>query len=639
MRHLFRILHLILLLASGIRLLHAQSVPDTLKTVVIRDNREHGVEAGEEQISARNLQAFRFNSLDALLQAGSNVFIRQYGVSNLSTLSIRGSSAAQTSVLWNGLPINQALSGLTDFSLLPVGLFDRVRIQYSSTRDARQISGSVLLDDEAPRYEKGIRWTLGMQGESLLRGNTHLRVSSGGANCSNLFRISAGGGRNRFRFWNADKEKQDTLKGADALGYHVMNSHYRRRGRHEVSWHTWWQDTRRGIAPASFEPGSGRSEDISAWRNQLRWKWSDHAGLNLQASAGALGEKYRFRDSLIGMDQSNGSFSLPYSLEAGRKWSEHLHVEIGSNGQYSVLQGKPDSFLHRIALWTAYRGSLLKDRLQTSLLLRAEQSNLFRLPLAMQANVRWKLYHNIQLYAGYARSNRVPTLNELYYEPGGNPGLKPERSRNWEGGLLFRQVNKSWSAEADLSVFSRRVDDWIVWFGQSILTPHNILQVYSRGTEAVLHGHILLNEKSGGRASRFACAPSETRLLFNLHYAYTLSTTEGSLLTGDHSLGKQIPYVPRYQYRAEMALQPGPFELGLNLQYAGYRFVTTDESQWLPPYRLWGLQGQWNSALNHSLRLVFQARMHNLSGMNYQSMVGRYMPGRTLEIALRLEWE
>lgn len=639
MRHLFRILHLILLLGSGISLLHAQPVPDTLKTVVIKDSREHSMEAGEEQISARNLQAFRFNSLDALLQAGSNVFIRQYGVSNLSTLSIRGSSAAQTSVLWNGLPINHALSGLTDFSLLPVGLFDRVRIQYGSTRDARQISGSVLLNDEEPRYQKAVRWSFGVQGESLLRGNTHLRVSSGGTNWSNLFRISAGGGKNRFRFWNADKEKQDTLKGADALGYHVMNSHYRRRGRHEVSWHTWWQDTRRGIAPASFEPGSGRREDISAWRNQLRWNWSNHAGLNLQASAGALGEQYRFRDSLIGMDQSNGSFSLPYSLEAGRKWSEHLQLEIGSNGQYSVLQDKPDSFLHRIALWTAYRGSWLKDRLQTSLLLRAEQSNLFRLPLALQANVRWKLYRNVQLYAGYARSNRVPTLNELYYEPGGNPRLKPERSRNWEGGLLFRQGNRSWSAEADLSVFSRRVDDWIVWFGQSILTPHNILQVHSRGTEIVLRGQVMLKQTSGSSAMRPQTTRNGTRLLYNVHYAYTLSTTEASSVAGDLSQGKQIPYVPRYQYRAELALQPGAFEFGLNLQYAGYRFVTTDESQWLPPYRLWGMHGQWSSSLGPAMRMVWQARINNLLGLNYQSMVGRYMPGRTLEVGLRLERE
>ena len=51
-------------------------------------------------------------------------YLKTYGNNQLSTISLRGTTASQTAVLWNGININSPTLGQTDFSLLPFFLFD-----------------------------------------------------------------------------------------------------------------------------------------------------------------------------------------------------------------------------------------------------------------------------------------------------------------------------------------------------------------------------------------------------------------------------------------------------------------------------------------------------------------------------------
>ena len=51
----------------------------------------------------------------------------------LSTISFRGTGAGHTSVIWNGVNINQPTIGQTDFSLFPVFAFDDIRIFYGAS--------------------------------------------------------------------------------------------------------------------------------------------------------------------------------------------------------------------------------------------------------------------------------------------------------------------------------------------------------------------------------------------------------------------------------------------------------------------------------------------------------------------------
>src|SRR5688572_6926564 len=62
----------------------------------------------------------------------TSFYLKTYGNNQLSTITIRGTTASQTAVLWNGININSPTLGQTDFSLIPLFLFDDVSVQYGA---------------------------------------------------------------------------------------------------------------------------------------------------------------------------------------------------------------------------------------------------------------------------------------------------------------------------------------------------------------------------------------------------------------------------------------------------------------------------------------------------------------------------
>jgi len=66
----------------------------------------------------------------------------------LATASFRGAGASQTRVMWNGIDLTPAMSGIFDFSQMPTFFADRVSLVYGSsdaTTGSGAIGGSVRL--------------------------------------------------------------------------------------------------------------------------------------------------------------------------------------------------------------------------------------------------------------------------------------------------------------------------------------------------------------------------------------------------------------------------------------------------------------------------------------------------------------
>jgi iron complex outermembrane receptor protein len=233
----------------------------------------------------------------------------------------------------------------------------------------------------------------------------------------------------------------------------------------------------------------------------------------------------------------------------------------------------------------------------------------------------------------------MPTLNELYFVPGGNKDLKPEVSRNVEGGIesSFTQEGHSFIATANL--YSRDVKNWIVWYGGSILTPHNIQQVWSRGLELDLKYQCMLKPSDESATKRSSGHTHKDQTLsgrqagasvlsLQVLYSYTLSTTRSSAIAADYSIGKQIPYVPRYQLKMNAGFKRGDFDLHYIYAYTGYRFITTDESEFLLPYNTHNVQLAYNWSVTARHRLLATFSINNLLNKSYESITGRVMPGR-----------
>ncbi len=93
------------------------------------------------------------------------------------------------------------------------------------------------------------------------------------------------------------------------------------------------------------------------------------------------------------------------------------------------------------------------------------------------------------LYFNYSKGFRAPTLFDLYYPDNGfakgNPDLKPENSREIEGGLKVVE-GKSYLL---FSYFKRELENGIIWAPDSsfIWTPQNLEKIRTSGFEGILN--------------------------------------------------------------------------------------------------------------------------------------------------------
>ncbi|MGN6478376.1 MAG: hypothetical protein ACTHKV_14225, partial [Flavipsychrobacter sp.] len=178
--------------------------------------------------------------------------------------------------------------------------------------------------------------------------------------------------------------------------------------------------------------------------------------------------------------------------------------------------------------------------------------------------------------------------------------------------LIKTNASKRFSIIHDLSYFDRTMHDWIIWFGSSIWTPHNIATVHSRGVET---------------ENKIQLKAGYWTMHAGVNTAYVLATTEQSYIAGDGSIGKQIPYSPRYNGQLNIGFYFRNIYFNYNHTYTGYRFITVDESSWLMPYNTGNVSAGYDFKLNRS-SLQFSLQCNNLWNENYFVVSGRPMPGR-----------
>ena len=89
-----------------------------------------------------------------------------------------------------------------------------------------------------------------------------------------------------------------------------------------------------------------------------------------------------------------------------------------------------------------------------------------------------------RLSGSISRNYRYPTLNDRYWVPGGNPGLRPEQSLSGEFSILrWLPWTENGILEYSLGGYWNEVDDWILWLpgNGNIWSPENVQHVQARG--------------------------------------------------------------------------------------------------------------------------------------------------------------
>lgn len=607
--------------------LHAQQMNDTLKEIKIKDTRKQKVSndarvnffsPGQKitAIDSITLQQYQSQQLSTLLSQQVPVFVRSYGFNNLATLNFRGSSAAQSLVLWNGVPLMYAALGMTDVSLLPVSLVNRVNIVYggsSALWGSGNVGAAVMLENDAPLFDTAhkVRLSTLLSAASYAHYNGDIKASFSSRKwylSANVFGQTA---QNNFPYTDLKDsiEKMDNarLRGAGAVlqiahSFHPGNT---------ISLSAWYQHFYREIPPALFETVSFKQQHDASLRLLLNWD-RQRTRNDFYAKTAFIRDEIRYADSAIGQRSDNITYQLYEELGWREQLNEHHRFTVFVPITFAWLQQALTTFRAdqtRAAVVIAYALSAVHDRLHVAANVRGEHINSLSI-LLPGADASFALRPWLSLRANVQRSYRAPTLGELYSIPGGNTALKPEQGWSEDAGYTLKlHIGDRAFFTHDLSYFNRNIRDWIIWFGGAVWTPHNIASVHSRGLET---------------ENKLLIDLGNWHLHFGLNTSYVLATTLASYIPGDGSIGKQIPYTPRYNGQFNIGFAYRAFYFNYNHTYTGYRFYNSDETGAIAPYNTANIQASYTTRVGIPLQVFAQA--NNLWSQHYEVVTQRPMP-------------
>jgi len=564
-------------------------------------------------------------SLQDLLQQETPLYLKEYGYGMASTISLRGTSASHTAVLWNGLNLNSYTLGAADFSNLPVFMFDQVQVHYgggSAFYGSDALGGSIVLQSQTEHqegYGGQLLQTLGSFGQFV----TGFKARWGSADWQLTTRLYRHQAENDFPFENtakfgAPQERQENA-GVHNIGL-MQELSYHPTSRQKLSIHAWYEESENGVLPQmsnnlkpeTYERITDRHLRLSAqYQHRAPWGY-------LQVTAGYVRDYQQY--DVFSPIQADRTLAR---LQFDRNLSQKLSLKLGADWQY--IQAEAENYArthyqHRADAFAALRYQPMAWW-DLSLQLRQAWVSAYRAPLApsLGSEIQLLAHRKAELVwkQQVSRSYRIPTFNDLFWEPGGNPDLRAEQAWSYESGLLFER--QQFRAEA--TYFHSSVDDWIIWLDQgSFWRPQNFREVSINGLETRLH---------------YRLQWEHGQLQWDGFYTLTAALNQTPIGPFDRSAGKQLPYVPRHRTGLNTRVQRQDWSLALFAQWTSARFLTTTNESLLEGYALFNLR------LNRDFdwwqtRWSVSGRINNLLNSDYQNVARRAMPGRYYQLSLQL---
>ncbi len=599
-------------------------------------------------------------SLAQVLGQNSTLFIKSYGRATLSTASVRGTSPSHTQVTWNGIPINSPMLGMVDFSTIPAFFIDRVQVYHgpgATSVSSGSLGGAVTLATAQP-LENGFSLQYNQGVGSFLTFDSFLRLAYTAPRWSTSTRVYGASSKNEYSYTNYRKKDFSYDEEGNVTGFtypveknkhgHFRDLHilqeFQIKGTHGGLWdvRAWYARTDRGIPFLNVDykdnqtVKNNQTEDtfrsVVQWRKlQENSKWEASAGYvysdMLYEYMRRLGD-----DSWANMvhSQSNThSFFLRTETEYHvGKWmlsgnvslNQHLVKSmdlavISVEGEEAVL-GYQQARAEASAFVAArYRPV---ERLGLSLTLREDVYGKKATPPIPSFFAEFLISRkgNVLVKMSATRNYRYPTLNDLYFMPGGNPLLEPEHGLSFDGGLSFSHSGSHVSWKGSAGGFYSRISNWIVWMPthKGFWSPQNVWLVESYGAEATGSLDVRWNSQWKTQAEG--------------NFAWTRSLSEG----------KQLPYIPQFSGALTARLLWKDWTLTYDWTYYSKRLTTLDGWQnpllhELGPYFMNDVALEKKMVLPHVI-LHIKAIVRNVFNEEYESVLARPMPGINYTLSL-----
>ena len=590
------------------------------------------------------------NSFAEILSQNTPIFIKSYGRATMASASFRGTAPSHTQVTWNDIKLNSPMLGMVDFSQIPSYFIDDATLYHGAGSvgvAGGGLGGAIALGTKAPMQPGlGLSFIQGIGSFSTF--DEFLRVTYAGPKFQSSTRIYYTTSDNDFKYVNYDKDGYPTErnKSGDFNDLHIMQELYHTLNeKNKLELSAWYMNSDRGIPLINTKYGvdSTRSEQLERTFRTVAG-WSRYEGsLKLGAKLGYIYSDMKFHhweNSGNGLNQTvntesrvntgfaklNADYYVTKQLSLSFNISAHLHSVKSEDYQIDTLWDKQR--LEVSTLLTAkYRPH---PRFSVGFDLREESygsSFTPAIPAGFVDYVLWPKY-NVVIKASAAKNYRYPTLNDLYFLPGGNDSLSVEKGFTYDGGIEFGVEKDRFTFTGGATAYNTDVKDWILWLPdhRGFWTPRNIKRVHSYGVE--LKGKLNVDLGKGWF------------LYLDANWAWTRSINKDDPKSlDDESVGKQLVYVPKFSSGVTGKLRWRKYTLTYKYNYYSKRFGATNND----PGSLYSVHSYYMN--DASIERVFPFRfadmslklaVNNLFDEEYLSVLSRPMAGRNYEVFIRI---
>lgn len=626
------------MLSGAVLLGHAQNLSDTvlLEQVVVTATDLYRFHPGgrHQVIETDTIPLTMTQAIESKLP----VYFIQYGApGQLASINLRGLGASRTNLRWQGMDINTFTLGQSDFSQFSVGSGDILEIQFGgggALFGNGALGGTVDLRSNLD-YNQGQSAAVNTMIGSYGTFGTFINYRYSNHNISSSTRIFRNQAENNFEFTNQAKRQRQQNAAYLLYGF-VQDLEYQLNAENRISFSFWYNHHFREIQPNINNPNGDEVIKNRNSRAVLSYQLNKKTWFG-QVKAGFTDDYqlYNRRDQ-IRLYRWFGSFDT--------EWNglQNLILRFGGNVNYlnpQVHSYDDQTSETRSELYTGLVWNRVKN-LDLGLSVRTPMVNGSFKTVSPLLSASYMVYKSIGAEVNadiqVSRSYRLPTMNDLYWVPGGNTELQPEQSNSLETGISLSWRQSKVDFRTSLRGFRHEVENWIIWLpggseqngeGEiiSFWYPENIREVLATGVE--YQQTVQWNVPISGLTTRL-----------DIQGTYNKSVNKKTLSPVDRSKGKQLPYTPKHVFNATWSNNYKQWNLNINTQYRSKRYLeANNELTPLPDYTLWNFALGRKGKLG-SLQWMLQLGVNNALNEDYQTYENRAMPGRNYHLNLNIHF-
>ena len=611
-------------------------------------------------------------SMGDVLTYNSSLYVKNYGRATLSTVSFRGTSPSHTQVTWNGMKLNNPMLGSTDFSMIPSYFIDDASLLHG-TSSVNQTGGGLgglvsMTTKPANAHGFGLQYIQGIG--SFNSFDEFLRLTYGDKHWQVSTRAVLSTSPNNFVYRNHDKKENIYDEDMNIIGqyypveenksgaykdFHFLQEAYYNTGTgHKFGLNAWYLQSKRELPMLTTDYADDTSFENVQREQTFRGVLSYDFLKNSWKASAKAGYVYTYmaydykRDvgngTMASMTESRSKINTAYvqadgEYYLGEKWlfsanmAFYQHFVESRDKNIIKVDGNQAIVGYKKARTELSGAVSVKwqpiDRLGMSLTIREEMFGTDWSPVIPAFFIDGILWPRINLTAkaSVSRNFRFPSLNDLYFQPGGNPDLKKESGWTYDAGLTFKMGREElYELSGGITWFDSYVKDWIIWLPttKGFFSPKNIKDVHAYGVE--------LNANT-----TFYWA-KDWSLSLNGTFSWTPSINNGEPMSpADQSIGKQLPYVPLYSASVNGKISWKTFSFMYKWCYYSERYTMSSNditlSGKLPTYFMSNitieklLKFSWSD-------ISIKFNINNLFNEEYMSVLSRPMPGINFQLFL-----